>query len=310
MPLLLLIFLATFVNASELLERTQVMMGTFATLKLPQHHRYEMQQSFKILKEVEQALSSYDTKAEVYRLNQHETFEVSTYTLEALLFSRRYYKESQGYFDITIGSLTKNLYGFGELERLASAAELKRAVLNMEGIHIEKSTVWLDDNVTIDLGGMGKGFGVDKVVAYLHEQNISEGVVALSGDIRCLDRCAIEIQDPFSEGVMASITTKPPNMAISTSGNYRRYIQDTHHNHLINPNSKASQQHFASITLVSDGSSSDLDAYATAASVMPVALAIRFLDERGVGYVLITTTSERLVSKNSSFWMKDLLFTK
>ena len=60
------------------------------------------------------------------------------------------------------------------------------------------------------------------------------------------------------------------NTAISTSGNYRRYVQNSDYNHLINPKTRASQKTFASISLISDRySNSDLDAYATAASVMP-----------------------------------------
>ena len=69
------------------------------------------------------------------------------------------------------------------------------------------------------------------------------------------------------------------------------------HNHLIDPKRKRSQQRFASITLVGQLPNSDLDAYATAASVMPVDEAIAFLKERRIGYILITTDKDVLVSE-------------
>ncbi|MDQ7069017.1 MAG: FAD:protein FMN transferase [Sulfurimonas sp.] len=57
-------------------------------------------------------------------------------------------------------------------------------------------------------------------------------------------------------------------------------------NHLINPKTKESQKSFISLTLISTLPNSDIDAYATAASVMPKELAYRFLNSLDVGYII------------------------
>ena len=275
-----------------------MLMGTFATISLPKEKNKEQQKSFEILKDVEASLSSYDPKADIYKLNHNRSTHISPYSYEALLLSKRYYDESDGYFDITVGSITKELYRFGEETRLVSREELQKAKINFKGLHFDRDMAWLDKGTVIDLGGMGKGFGVDKVVLYLKEQNITQGKIALSGDIRCLDICKIAVQNPFGEDTIAKFTTKQANTAISTSGNYRRYIESTKNNHLIDPKQQQSQQNFASITLFSHGTNSDIDAYATAASVMTVEKAIVFLKGLDIGYILMTNSAQRFVSDN------------
>ena len=104
------------------------------------------------------------------------------------------------------------------------------------------------------------------------------------------------IQNPFKEGVLAHFKMK--DMAISTSGNYRRYVESKANNHLINPKQKSSQKRFASITLISNTySNSDLDAYATAASVMPYKEALKFLKKMDLGYLVVTNNQKVLINK-------------
>ena len=296
--LFLPLFIASILSA-EMLERTQMMMGTFVTLSLPESHEKEMQQSFKVLKEVENSLSSYDKHADIYKLNHHRKTYITPYTYQALTLSTKYYQKSYGYFNIAVGSITKSLYHFGEDERVVQVNLLHDANVNFNGLHFTEKSAWLDNGVRLDLGGMGKGFGVDRVIEYLKSQKITKGTVALSGDIRCLDICDMAVQDPFDEDkTVLTFRTRYPNTAISTSGNYRRFVKEKKYNHLINPKRKASQQLFASVTLLSHGDNADIDAYATATSVMPLQDAILFLNSLDVGYLLITTDNKKYQSEN------------
>jgi len=294
----------------EMLERTQVLMGTFVKISLPKEDTQAVQESFDILHAVDRALSSYDKQADIYLLNHNRTAELTPYSYEALTLSKKYYDRSDGYFDIAVGSITKGLYQFGEDEKIAREDDLSSANTDIRGLHFNPNKAWLEKGIVIDLGGMGKGFGVDKVAEYLHDENITQGVIALSGDIRCLDVCNMGIQNPFGEGLVAEFRTKEPNTAISTSGNYHRYVESTKHNHLIDPKKRASQQLFASITLLSHGSNSDIDAYATAASVMALENARLFLDSLDVGYVLITNSGDQYVSDNFGMFVEQLHFTQ
>ncbi len=258
------------------------------------------------------ALSSYDRNAEIFRLNRDSQVEISQDSYEALSLSKEYYHDTKGYFDITIGSITKGLFHFGEDERIPTRKELSEAKVDFKGLHITTKKAWIDEGVKIDLGGMGKGFGVDKAVALLKEKGVSAGIVALSGDIFCLHTCKMSIQDPFSDGTLANFTMDQPNTAISTSGNYRRYVKNSDYNHLINPKTRESQKTFASITLVSNiRSNSDLDAYATAASVMPKAEAFSFLNAlKNVGYLVVTNDKDMVMNEEFKSLTKELELNK
>ena len=280
----------TVINAQELVKRTQVMMGTYVSISLPKEKLHLSSLAFERLKEVEMALSSYDKSAEIYRLNHDKEIAITDDTYEALSLSKQYYQDTQGYFDVTIGSITKGLFHFGEQERIPNQSELLHARVDLKGLHFNEAKAWIDKGVKVDLGGMGKGFGVEKAVELLREQGVTDGVIALSGDIFCFHACKMAIQDPFSSRLLANFTMAQNNTAISTSGDYRRYIKSRDYNHLINPKTKRSQKSFASITLISTQySNAHLDAYATAASVMPKSEAFAFLNDlKGVAYLVVT----------------------
>ncbi len=264
-------------------------MGTYVTISLNDKDLSHANKAFKRLKEVEAALSSYDPQAQIYRLNHEHTISPDPDTLKALRESTGYYHQTNGYFDITIGSITKGLFHFGEHERIPSADELLAARVDFKGLHISDEKVWTEEGVLIDLGGMGKGFGVDRAKELLRANGVRKGVIALSGDIFCFHRCQMQIQNPFAEGSFARFTTAQDNIGISTSGNYRRYVRSKDYHHLINPKTRSSSKSFASITLMSaTHNNSILDAYATAASVMPKVEALSFLnDQKGLGYLLV-----------------------
>jgi len=63
---------------------------------------------------------------------------------------------------------------------------------------------------------------------------------------------------------------------------------------------------FTSITLIGSISSASLDAYATAASVMPISKAYEFLDTLGIGYIIVQSDKEIVISKNIASHVKNL----
>jgi len=140
---------------------------------------------------------------------------------------------------------------------------------------------------------MGKGYGVDKVAEFLGEQNITQGIVALSGDIRCLDVCSFELQSPYSDQTFASLQSKVSQLSISTSGTYRRYVGSQENHHLINPKTAKQGKAFVSVSLFSYADNAKIDVYATALSVMPEKVALAFLKEHDeVGFVLVKSNGE------------------
>lgn len=274
-----------------MITRTQVLMGTFVDVTLEDFNAST--QVFKEIKTIEKHLSSYDSSSHLFRLNQEKSIPTDSILKEALKKSIDYYYQTNGYFDITIGSMSKNLYHFGEEVQSPSTDALQNALLDINAIIIDDKNISLTKDITLDLGGMGKGFAIDKVSHYLKKRDITQGKIALSGDILCLDSCEIYIQSPFKEEVFAKLTTKQPFSRISTSGTYRRFATTPKEHHLLNPKKRRPQQNFLSLSLFSKGNNSQLDAYATAISVMPLQEALSFLEKhKKLSYLLITSTKE------------------
>jgi thiamine biosynthesis lipoprotein len=113
-------------------------------------------------------------------------------------------------------------------------------------------------------------------------------VIALSGDIRCLDMCDFELQSPYAEKSFAKLRSKVLQLSISTSGTYRRYIKDPKNHHLLNPKTASQGQDFVSVSLFTVANNSKIDAYATAISVMSKEEAYAFLEShKELGFVLV-----------------------
>lgn len=284
-----LFLLAQMPTQQEMQTRTQVLMGTFVSITLPKKDNDTLTRSFELVKAIEDSLSTYDPNASLFLLNKTHRVAFDHYLAEAIILSKAYYEQTDGYFDITIGAISKELYHFGEEETYSpSRKELENAYLDIHGITIDNHHIITDKNITIDLGGMGKGYGADKLAQYLHEQNITEGTIALSGDIRCLDLCEIYLQSPYSEQTFAKIKSKNTQLSISTSGTYRRYAKTKEEHHLINPKTASQGREFVSVSLFTTADNAKIDAYATALSVMPRSEALAFLkQQKDVGFVIV-----------------------
>jgi len=279
--------------------RTKILMGTYANITLKDKLLF-IDSGFNIIKNVENSLSTYKKESIVSRLNRYKYARLDNYTYEALALAKKYYKQSDGYFNIAIGNITKNLYRFGQkFEFIPHPRLLKNSNSKFKSIVFNIFEARLNENIKLDFGGMGKGFAVDKVKEYYLRKGVDEAIVSLSGDIVCIGYCKVKVQNPFlQDSYIFSIDTKKNITSITTSGSYNRYIDTQKNNHLIDPKSKKAQDIFRSITLISLLSNADIDAYATAASVMPKHQAVKFLNSLNVGYILITHKKEIIVSAN------------
>lgn len=304
--LLLIACLFLTCNADiSLTQRSKVLMGTFVSISVDNQHKTLINHSFDILRKVDNSLSSYKTVSPIAKLNKKKKVKLDRYSYEALYLSLEYYQQTDGYFDIAVGKITKDLYRFGKKERIASKKELQQSSTSILGLQFDEHSASLDKDTKIDLGGMGKGFGVDKVSVFLAKNGVKKAIIALSGDIRCIGTCKIAINNPLHvNATLASFTMQ--NSGVSTSGNYNRYVKSRKYNHLINPKTKQSEQKFLSVTLVSNLPSATLDAYATAASVMPVQKAYEFLNKQALGYIILQADKKIIISPNITQYVTDL----
>ncbi|WP_226960499.1 FAD:protein FMN transferase [Sulfurimonas paralvinellae] len=301
----LALFLMALQLHAELVARQKVVMGTFVSISVDKQHKELISPAFKLLKKIESSISSFDKNSPIYKLNENRSAKLDNYSYEALQLSLKYYKETDGYFDVAVGSITKDLYHFGEDERIASKKSMQKASTSMDGLLFDKQKAVITDTIKIDLGGMGKGYGIDKVSQFFRNNSVENAVIALSGDIRCIGECKIAVNNPLKNDAALAVFTMC-DTAVSTSGNYNRYVGNITHNHLINPKKKNSEQNFISVTLISKLPSATLDAFATAVSVMSLKKAYLFLASQPIAYIILQADKKLVVSKNLQSYVSEL----
>ena len=151
-----------------------------------------------------------------------------------------------GAFDITYDSVGQH-YDFRTGQRPdADTLEAAREYIDFNYVLLDKgadSIAFLKQGVRINLGGIAKGYVVERGIEILRSRDIQHAIVTAGGDSRLLgDRRGrpwmVGIRDPRNEGEVV-ISLPLADEAISTSGDYERFfIEDgTRYHHIIEPSS-------------------------------------------------------------------------
>jgi len=240
------------------------------------------------------SLSTYIPNSIISKVNRDEVVELDKYFVEAYNKAKRIHKETDGYFDPTIGKLI-NAYGFG------SGKEKKDLSID-EIFELMKITgfdkVKLKDNKMVKMPGMefnvnafAKGQGVDVIGRFLESKGIYDYLVEIGGEIRArglnskskLWRVAID--DPNTDGTRSqSRIIELDNQSMATSGNYRKFKINSKGEkvvHTINPKTGLAQENsLLSASVMIKGDCADVDAYATAFLAMGLEKTKEFLSQR------------------------------
>lgn len=235
-------------------EKSNILMDTVVTLSAyGENSREAVEESFKRLSEIDEMASSNINTSDVCKINNSsgkDYVEVHPEILKMIETSIKYSKLSNGAFDITIGPII-NLWGIGtDNERLPSEEEIKAKLplVGYDKISINKdnnSVMLKEQGMSIDLGGIAKGFAADEVLKIYKKYNIENGLINLgSSSIYALGKnkdnnnWSVGIQHPRSEDPNEYMgVIKLSNESLSTSGDYERYfIKDNkRYHHIINP---------------------------------------------------------------------------
>ena len=122
----------------------------------------------------------------------------------------------------------------------------------------EQTVFFKVKGLSLDFGGITKGYAIDKVAQVLHSRGINQGLVDLGGNIRVLSKAPPEkdsyplgIRDP-REWTKQIGRADMIDEAISTSGNYERFVEykGKVYPHIINPKTGLPQQGIDSVTVI------------------------------------------------------------
>jgi thiamine biosynthesis lipoprotein len=201
--------------------------------------------------------------------------------IDVLGASREIHADSNGAFDITVLPLVRLWKQAGKDNRLPSAGEIAAArnASSWEQIElVEGGALKRTDSACLDLGGIAKGYAVDRAVEILRAKGARGGVVNLGGNLRCFGRREdgqawdVAVLDPFGAREETTLLSlEVGEAAVCTSAHYHRYviIEGKRYSHIIDPVTGWPAGSVASATVVAP-TCMEADGWATALCVLGV----------------------------------------
>jgi len=210
---------------------------------------------------IDQLMSTYVEASQLSEINRRAAQEPVVAGDELFLLIRRSLDISVltlGAFDITYDSVGQH-YDFRERMRPDEATiATERELIDYRLVDLNQAAGTISfrrEGVRINLGGIAKGYVVERGVDLLRMRGVRNAIVTAGGDSRLLgDRRGqpwmVGIRDPRNDGQVA-ISVPLENEAISTSGDYERFFEegDVRYHHIIRPSTgtPASGVHSASV---------------------------------------------------------------
>src|SRR5215510_6436161 len=144
------------------------------------------EEAFGEIERVETVLSNYRSSSELSRINASAAngpviTDPEVFALLARAFD--YSQRTDGAFDVTVGKLMKAWGFFRGAGRYPSNEELERAreQTGWQNVKLDKRTrsvYFLKGGIELDLGGIGKGYALDRVAALLREAGVTAALIS------------------------------------------------------------------------------------------------------------------------------------
>lgn len=211
---------------------------------------------------IERLMSPYIEASELSLLNREaaqKPIKISAELFDLLELSRDFSELTQGAFDITFASVGHHYdYRKGvvpssdEIQRNLKKIDYRQLQLNPD----DRSVRYTEPGVRIDLGGIAKGYAVDRGISLLKNNGIEHALITAGGDSRLLGDHRgrpwhIGVRDPRKPKDMVALLPLV-DTAVSTSGDYERYFEQdgVRHHHIISPSTGRSASEVQSVTII------------------------------------------------------------
>jgi thiamine biosynthesis lipoprotein len=247
-------------------DRTEAIMGTRIYVQVwsedPAKGNEAMDAVMAEMHRIDDLMSHYKPESELSQINQRgntEAVQVDKELFDLIKLSTHYSQITEGAFDITYASVGY-LYDYPNHIH-PNDVQIKSALpaVNWRNLLLDEAhhTVRFEHpGMKIDLGGIGKGYAVDRCIDILKARGFQHALVTAGGDSRFLgDHMGrpwlAAIRHPDNPQL---VVTRIPlsDSAVSTSGDYERYFDEdgVRYHHIIDPHTGHSASKVRSATVI------------------------------------------------------------
>jgi len=230
-------------TSAKLVDRAGLAMGTELKLKAWTSDEARAQQLFdavfKDFDRLDSLMSVWRKGSDILRLNEaagEHAVSVSPEVLDCLKIARHISELTEGTFDVTFGVLS-DLWRFDDQDkdnRVPDPAEVKKRLplIDYRKLRLDEraGTAFLEQRgMRAHLGGIGKGFAVERAVKMFHDAGLADFMIQAGGDLyvggtRDGRPWKIGINDPRGAGGSSFATLELSDATFSTSGDYERFF--------------------------------------------------------------------------------------
>lgn len=290
--------------------RTVPVMGTIAELTVVHRNEAVAQEALEAalaeLRWVETTMTRFSATSDVGRANaaaSRDGVRVRPETARLVETALRWSSASDGRFDPALGAASE-LWDVTNRHEPPPADKVARLANRSFWRHVDLSIEagqgvlrYSEPDLHLDLGGIGKGYSLDRAVQALRDRGIEHAIVNLGGDLYALGESPeggawrVGIKSPDDLRSVAR-TLEVSDRAVATSGDYERFFRyrGTMYHHLMDPATAAPRRTTVrSVTVLADRC---VDAEPCAVSVfgMPQDRALAFARTQIAGAEVITIT--------------------
>jgi thiamine biosynthesis lipoprotein len=215
---------------------------------------------------LESLLSIWRDGSDVQRINAaagERPVPVSAETIEVIEAARQVSEWTGGKFDVTFGALS-DIWRFDHDQdnRVPTPEEIRARLplVDYRALEVDRArgTAFLTRaGMRVHLGGIGKGYAVDRAAAILRERGVTNFMIQSGGDLyvgghRDGRPWRLGINDPRGPGGQSFATMELSDSTFSTSGDYERFfIKDgTRYHHLLDPDTGEPARETRSVTII------------------------------------------------------------
>jgi len=218
-------------DAARLSTRAELVMGTVARIAIAEGATNDaFEAGFAALRRVDAGMSLYRPDSAIVRVNAHAAARAEPVDDELLALLARAAELSvltDGAFDVTILPLLRAWGAYPGLDHVAAG---RADAVGWRGLRVDraaKTVAFGREGMGIDLGGIAKGFALDRARAALAAAGARRATIDLGGNLAFLGdgpdgAWRIAVRDPESESGTLGVLALAAGDTVSTSGNYAR----------------------------------------------------------------------------------------
>ena len=279
-------------NTPELIKLRGPIFGTSYNIQYYDQNSRDFTKNIdSLFKKINNSMSNYQENSTISKLNRNEIYSLDNYFITVFNTSKKIYRETEGVFDPTIGSLV-NYWNFGSETNTkaidSSSIDSLMRFVGFNKVTLHNNKVVKPNQGYLDFNAIAKGYGIDVIAEFLLAKDISNFLVEIGGEIRVsgnnLKKEAhwkIGIQNPDFNGESSyNKVISLQNQSMATSGVYRKFKTDSLGNryaHIINTKTGyPAKTNILSVSVIANNCML-ADGYATALQAMDLEHIKQFL---------------------------------